>query len=139
MAKTIKSLQQIWVNDETGERIEGQRELKDVTDRRGGFSIVYNQMDSVYNTIMSRKDTRVSNFIIHHVDIHNKLIITTEELANILNVSQAHVIAILKILREADLIKTKTGSIMINPKWRNKVRKCFETALCKQYMSFNNK
>lgn len=107
-----------WVNSDTGSVVSGRMIIK--RQHRNSFSIVYDSMDELYNKIMNRKDTRVVNYIIRNMDTNNQLHITTRNLSDKVGVSQAHVVKILKLLRDNNLIKTSTAHIMVNPKWRNK-------------------
>lgn len=124
-----------WVNSDTGSVVSGRMIIK--RQHRNSFSIVYDSMDELYNKIMNRKDTRVVNYIIRNMDTNNQLHITTRNLSNKVGVSQAHVVEILKLLRDNDLIKTSTAHIMVNPKWRNKKNENGEKKLCIQYITFD--
>lgn len=126
-----------WVSSETGSVITGRMIIK--RQHRYGFSIVYDRMDDIYNKIISRKDTRVPNYIIRNMDTNNQLHITTRDLAEKSGVSQANVIEMLKILRDNDLIKTSIAHIMVNPMWRNKKTENGQTKLCFQYATFYKK
>lgn len=126
-----------WKSSETGSVITGRMIIK--RQNRHGFSIVYDKMDDIYNKIISRKDTRVPNYIIRNMDMNNQLNITTRDLAEKSGVSQANVIEMLKILRDNDLIKTSTAHIMVNPKWRNKKTENGQQKLCLQYATFYKK
>lgn len=124
-----------WVNSDTGDVISGRMVIK--RQNRSRFSIVYDDMDNLYNKIMNRKDTRIVNYIIHNIDTNNQLHITTRKLAEKVGVSQAHVIEMLKLLRDNNLIKTTTAHIMVNPKWRNKKTERGENRLRIQYVTFD--
>lgn len=126
-----------WKSSETGSVVTGRMIIK--RQNRHGFSIVYDKMDDIYNKIISRKDTRVPNYIIRNMDMNNQLNITTRDLAEKSGVSQANVIEMLKILRDNDLIKTSTAHIMVNPKWRNKKTENGQQKLCLQYATFYKK
>ncbi|MED0988207.1 replication/maintenance protein RepL, partial [Bacillus paramycoides] len=62
------------------------------------------------------KKLKVVNYILDNVTLaNNSLIITTEELAERSGVSRFTVNETLKALTNANIIKRKTGAIMLNP------------------------
>lgn len=83
---------------------------------RNGFEITYlTYLFDLFDKLGGRK-YQVLKYILQNKSTDNTLIITTRELAKKCNVSTKTVIETLHILRDANLIETRTGSIMLNPK-----------------------
>lgn len=83
---------------------------------RNGFEITYlTYLFDLFDKLGGRK-YQVLKYILQNKSTDNTLIITTRELAKKCNVSTKTVIETLHILRDANLIETRTGAIMLNPK-----------------------
>lgn len=83
---------------------------------RNGFEITYlTYLFDLFDKLGGKKYT-VLKYIMSNKNADNQLIITTKELALKTGVSKVTVIEALKLLKEANLIETRTGAIMLNPK-----------------------
>ena len=111
--QTLYAGQDVWINERTGEKIVANQIIKKTP--RSGFMITYlsamiNLMDKLGN-----KKMQVVKYILEHMDKStNTLIITTTELSIKSKVSRQVVSDTLKILEEANLIKRRTGAIMLH-------------------------
>lgn len=103
-----------WQNLETGEIIETDEIIKKTP--RSGFMITY--LTAIIQLIdtLGNKKMQVVKYILAHMDRStNTLIITTRELASKSGVSIKTAVETLKTLEEAQIIKRRTGAIMIHP------------------------
>lgn len=83
---------------------------------RSGFEITYlTYLFDLFDKLGGRK-YKVLKYILQNKSIDNTLIITNRELAIRCGVGINTVTDALKLLREAKLIETRTGAIMLNPK-----------------------
>ena len=83
---------------------------------RAGFEITYlSYFFDLFDQLAGKKYI-VVKFILQHKSADNTLIITNRELAKKCSVSTKTVVDTLKLLRDAGLIQTRTGAIMLNPK-----------------------
>ena len=83
---------------------------------RNGFEITYlSYLFDLFDKLAGKKYA-VVKFILQNKSRDNTLIITTRELAKKCNVGLNTVIETIKLLKEANLIQTRTGAIMLNPK-----------------------
>ena len=120
-----------WVNQSTGEIIETFTVTKKIG--RQGFAIEY------LSTIMALlevggKKMQVVKCILKNLEFSsNTLIITTRELAEKSGTGLNTVIETLKILEKNNIIKRKTGSIMVNPQLLHKGNKNKERALLTRF------
>ena len=111
---TIYQGTDVWVNQRTGETIEADQVIRKVP--RNGFEITYlTYLFDLFDKLGGRK-YQVLKYILQNKSTDNTIIITTRELAKKCNVSTKTVIETLHILRDANLIETRTGAIMLNPK-----------------------
>ena len=81
---------------------------------RVGFEITYLSYFSIFSTSSPEKKYAVVKFILQHKSSDNTLIITNRELAKKCSVGINTVTDTLKLLRNAGLIQTRTGAIMLN-------------------------
>ena len=98
---------EIKIIDEFERRIDG----------RSGFVIAY--LETIITLIerLGNKKMMVVKYILKEMSkSENLLIATTREISKKAGVSQTTVIETLKTLEEANIIKRKTGVIMLNPK-----------------------
>ena len=105
--------QSTWINKKTGEEITTNDIVKKTG--RNGFMITY--LSAIINLMdrLGNKKMQVVKYILENMDKStNTLIITTPELAAKSKVSRPIVSDTLKILEEANLIKRKTGAIMLH-------------------------
>lgn len=105
--------------DDDGYPIEGSiTEVDEVLTKtdRNGFEITYlTYLFDLFDKLGGRKYV-VLKYIMANKNADNQLIITNRELAKKCNVGINTVSDTLKLLREANLIETRTGAIMLNPK-----------------------
>ncbi len=102
-----------WQNLDTGEVIETDDVVKKTG--RNGFMITY--LTAIIQLIdsLGNKKMQVVKYILDKMDKStNTLIITTEELARKAKVSRQTVSDTLKTLEDAEIIKRRTGAIMIH-------------------------
>ncbi|MGF0150867.1 replication/maintenance protein RepL, partial [Megasphaera elsdenii] len=77
-------------------------------------------------------------YILQNKSTDNTIIITTRELAKKCNVSTKTVIETLHILRDANLIETRTGAIMLNPKIAHRGSDGTERYLLQKFSIFSD-
>lgn len=130
------------INEETGEiqiigdTIEVDQVVKKV--ERQGFEITYlSYFFDLFDKLGGQK-YKVLKYIIEHKDVNNQLIITNRELATKCNVGINTVTETLKLLREAGLIRTRVGSIMLIPKLAHRGSSKKELYLMQKFESFDN-
>ena len=75
-------------------------------------------------------------YILQHKSAENTLIITNRELAKKCSVSTKTVVDTLKLLRDAGLIQTRTGAIMLNPKLAHRGSDQKEKYLLQKFVEF---
>ena len=132
--KGIRRLQDL----ETGEIIEVDETLKNIGESRYGFEITYlSYLIDLFDELGGKKYI-VFKYIIKNKNSENQLLITTKELAQKTKVSEPTVIATLKLLKSANLIQTRTGAIMLNPKIAHRGRDEKERYLLQKFVSFSN-
>lgn len=103
---------------------------------RNGFEITYlSYFFDLFDQLAGRKYA-VVKYILQHKSSENTLIITNRELAKKCNVGINTVTETLKILREAGLIITRTGAIMINPKLAHRGKVGRERYLLQKFEEF---
>lgn len=131
--KGIRRLQDL----DTGEIIEVDETLKNINENRNGFEITYlSYLVDLFDELGGKKYL-VFKYIIKNKNLDNQLIITTKELAEKTGVSEPTVIATLKLLKNANLIQTRTGAIMLNPKIAHKGKNSKERYLLQKFVSFS--
>lgn len=148
MAKENQTLYQgremyapVRINEETGEiqiigdTIECDQVLKKV--ERQGFEITYlSYFFDLFDKLGGQK-YKVLKYIIEHKNAENQLIITNRELAKKCEVGINTVTETLKLLREANLIRTRHGSIMLVPKLAHRGSSKKELYLMQKFESFD--
>ncbi len=126
-----------WVNQRTGEVIEAITVTKKIN--RNGFMITY--LSSLINLIdtLGNKKMKIVKYILNEMEkSNNTLIITTEELAKKTETSKKTVIDTLKILDKANIIKRRTGAIMVNSDLIHRGTSEKEQALIQKFSIFEN-
>lgn len=124
-----------WQNLDTGEIIE----TNDVIKRTGrnGFMITY--LTAIIQLIdsLGNKKMEVVKYILNEMDKStNTLIITTEELAKKAKVSRQTVSDTLQKLEKAEIIKRRTGAIMIHGKLIHRGNEGKEKFLLARFQEF---
>lgn len=108
-----------WVKiNDNGELTDEIKEVDEFEAKtnRSGFMITY--LSAIINLIdkLGTKKMQVVKYIFENMSkSENTLIITTDELSKKAKVSKPVVIETLKVLEEANLIKRRTGAIILNP------------------------
>lgn len=103
---------------------------------RAGFEITYlSYFFDLFDQLAGKK-YGVVKYILQHKSADNTLIITTRELAKQCSVSHKTVLETLKLLRDAGLIQTRTGAIMINPKLSHRGNDKKEKYLLQKFVEF---
>lgn len=113
-------------------------ETDDVVKRveRNGFEITYlAYLFDLFDKLGGKKYT-VLKYILQNKSSDNTLIITNRELATKTGTSLQTVSDALKLLREAHLIETRTGAIMLNPKLAHRGRANRERYLLQKFTTF---
>ena len=105
---------------------------------RNGFEITYlAYLFDIFDRLGGQK-YKVLKYILQNKSSENTLIITNRELANKAKVSIMTVVEALKVLRNAKLIETRTGAIMINPKIAHRGNEGTERYLLQKFAVFND-
>lgn len=105
---------------------------------RNGFEITYlAYLFDVFDQLGGQK-YKVFKYIVEHKSSDNTLIITTRELAEKCNCTQATVLKALKLLKEKGLIATRTGAIMVLPKIAHRGKVGREQFLMHKFQEFGN-
>ena len=103
---------------------------------RAGFEITYlSYFFDLFDQLAGKK-YGVVKYILQHKSAENTLIITTRELAKKCNVSHKTALETLKLLRDAGLIQTRTGAIMLNPKLAHRGSDRKEKYLLQKFVEF---
>ena len=103
---------------------------------RAGFEITYlSYFFDLFDQLAGKKYA-VLKYILQHKSAENTLIITNRELAKKCSVSTKTVVDTLKLLRDAGLIQTRTGAIMLNPKLAHRGSDKKKNICCKNLLSF---
>ena len=106
---------EVWVNKTTGEEVEGYKNIQRI--ERNNFHIVYfSYLFNLFDKLGGKK-LQILKYILEHKSNDNILIITNRELANVTKTSTQTVFQTLKLLKEANIIKTRTGAIILNSKF----------------------
>lgn len=133
---------EIWckIDKTTGEIIE-EREVdtfEKPIGRKEPFMITY--LTEIINLIdtLGNKKMKVVKYILKNMSkTENVLIITSRELAKKCDVSLQTITDTLKLLESADIIKRKTGAIMIHPKLMNNKKAQGEAIMMTKYYEFD--
>lgn len=103
---------------------------------RAGFEITYlSYFFDLFDQLAGKKYA-VLKYILQHKSAENTLIITNRELAKKCSVSTKTVVDTLKLLRDAGLIQTRTGAIMLNPKLAHRGSDQKEKYLLQKFVEF---
>ncbi|HDD6340572.1 TPA: replication/maintenance protein RepL [Staphylococcus aureus] len=111
---TVYKGSQRLIDEESGEVIEVDKLYRKQTS--GNFVKAYIvQLISMLDMIGGKK-LKIVNYILDNVHLsNNTMIATTREIAKATGTSLQTVITTLKILEEGNIIKRKTGVLMLNP------------------------
>lgn len=115
-------------------------ETDDVMKRvnRNGFQITYlSYFFDLFDQLAGKKYA-VVKYILQNKSNENTLIITNRELAQKCNVGINTVTDTLKLLKNAGLIETRTGAIMLNPKLAHRGGNEKELYLLQKFTTFND-
>lgn len=127
-------------NDYVAKKGENVIDADDIVKKipRNGFEITYlTYLFDLFDKLGGRK-YQVLKYILQNKSTDNTLIITTRELAKKCNVSTKTVIETLHILRDANLIETRTGAIMLNPKIAHRGSDGTERYLLQKFAVFSD-
>ena len=103
---------------------------------RAGFEITYlSYFFDLFDQLAGKKYA-VVKYILQHKSADNTLIITNRELAKKCNVGINTVTDTLKLLRDAGLIHTRTGAIMLNPRLAHRGDDRKERYLLQKFVEF---
>lgn len=135
----------VWVNKKTGETRETMQAEFDMTGskekRQDPFVIAVMSYLVRMTDIIGNKKMQVVNYILDNMNLKggsaNALIITQKELAEKANVSRQTVSTTLNKLEEANLVKKRTGAIMLHPKIAMMGGKGKEKALMIEFKNFD--
>lgn len=119
------------------EPIEAEQVVRKVP--RNGFEITYLAYFCELFDKLGGKKYIVFKYIIEHKNSDNQLIITNRELAEKTNTSLQTVSDTIKLLRDANLISTRTGAIMLLPKLAHRGSDKKEAYLMQKFETFDNK
>lgn len=146
-AETIYQGREAWVKIDTqalletgevkaaGQPIWADEVVKKVS--RSGFEITYlAYFVDLFDKLGGKKYT-VFKYIIEHKSAENTLIITVRELAEKTKTSTKTVSETLKLLKEAHLIKCRTGAIMLIPKIAHRGTDRMEAYLMQKFEVFS--
>lgn len=104
---------------------------------RQGFEITYlSYLLNIFDKLGGMK-YHVFKYIIEHKSSDNVLVITNRELAKKCNVSTKTVSETIKLLRENNLIATRTGAIMLLPKVAHRGKAGREQYLMHKFEEFS--
>jgi len=105
---------------------------------RNGFEITY--LTYFFNLFdkLAGKKYAVVKYILENKSSDNTLIITARELAKKSGVGYNTVIDTLKLLKDANLIQTRTGAIMLSPKIAHRGTNKTEKYLLQKFETFSD-
>lgn len=116
--------------------IEADEVVKKVP--RQGFEITYlSYLFELFDRLAGKK-YQVAKYILQNKTADNTLIITNRELAKRCGVGINTVTDTLKLLRDAGLIQTRVGSIMLNPKVAHRGSSQKEQFLLQKFVEFED-
>lgn len=105
---------------------------------RNGFEITYlAYLFDVFDQLGGQK-YKVFKYIIENKSSENTIIITNRELAKNCEVSTKTVSDAIKLLKEKNLIATRTGAIMVLPKIAHRGKKAREQFLMHKFEEFDS-
>lgn len=129
------------INTETGE-VVNQRTVaefeKPIDGRKEDFMITYlGEIIKLLDKLGNKKMIVVRHLLSEMNKSNNMLLTTTRELAKELKVSTKTVNDTLKMLQEANIIKRRTGAIMVSPKLMNNWKPYREATMMITYKDFS--
>lgn len=137
MSKSFIPEVNTWVNKDTGQEVDGYLSLKRV--ERKDFDIIYfSYLFDLFDKLGGKK-FQVLKYILANKSYDNTLIITMRELAKFTNTSPATVNETLKLLRDAGIIKTRTGAIIVNSHFTVRGSKNKEAWIFQKFEIFDEK
>lgn len=104
---------QTFINKETGEEVSGLLKIEPV--ERDKFDIIYLMRFADIFDLLGGVRYKILKYLLTHRSSENTLIITQRQLAKEVGCSLPSVTETLGKLKEANIIKTVTGAIIINP------------------------
>lgn len=111
---TVYKGKENWVNQATGEVIEVDKIYR--TQTQGNFVKAYIKGLVMMLDVVGGSKLKIVNYLLENLRLSdNKLIATQREIAKELGVSTKTVTETLRILSEGNIIKRRTGVIMLNP------------------------
>lgn len=126
-----------WVNTRTGEVRQIDAFEKPVGRQPGTFMITYlAEIITLIDRLGNQKMQVVKYILENMCKSNNTLVITNRELAKKAKVGINTVTDTLKLLKEAGLIETRTGAIMMNPKLLNNKKPAGEATMMIRYKEF---
>lgn len=126
-----------WVNTRTGEKRMVDTFEKPMGRKAGSFMIAYLAEIITLIDKLGNQKMQVVKYILEHMDKStNTLIATYRELADKSGTSYKTVADTLKLLKEAGLIETRTGAIMLNPHLMNNKKPEGEATMMVRYKDF---
>lgn len=127
-----------WINARTGEVRTVDMFVKDYDGARNGFVVAY--LSEIINMIetLGNKKLQVVKYILSNMCLaNNSLIITTRELATKAGVSHNLVLETLKLLEQKEIIKRRTGAVMLSPRFCNNWKADKERAMMITFQEFS--
>lgn len=126
-----------WINTRTGERRVVDNFEKPIGRTPGTFMITYLAEIITLIDKLGNQKMQVVKYILEHMNkSNNTLIITNRELATKAGVGINTVTDTLKLLREAGLLETRTGALMLNPMLMNNKKASGEASMMVKYTQF---
>lgn len=129
------------IDRNTGEILE-EREVdtfEKIVGRKEPFMITYlAEIIRLIDTLGNKKMLVVKYILKNMSKSDNVLLITSRGLAKKCNVSLQTVTETLKLLEDAEIIKRKTGAIMIHPKLINNKKASGEAIMMTKFLQFDN-
>ena len=125
-----------WVNQETGE-VRTVDEFERPVGRTEPFMITY--LAEIINLIetLGNKKMQIVKYILNNMEKStNTLLTTTRLLAQETDTSQKTVVETLRMLENAEIIKRRTGAIMLSPKLMNNKKALGEATMMVKYERF---
>lgn len=111
---TVYKGKEEWLNKATGELIEVDKIYRKQT--QGNFVKAYIKGLMMMLDVVGGSKLKVVNYLLDKISLaDNKIIATTREIAEEIGVSPTTVTETLKTLQQGNIIKRRTGVIMLNP------------------------
>lgn len=129
-----------WINTRTGEKRIVDNFEKPIGRVPGSFMIAYLAEIIALIDKLGNQKMQVVKYILENMNkSNNTLIITNRELAKKAGVGINTVTDTLKLLREANLIETRTGALMLSPALMNNKKASAEASMMVKYTEFAEK